>query len=147
MGAAQMPPADGSRGPIRSVSKLGFLGVRVADADAFSRTVALYRDLLELEVMAEVPDRYTWFRLGDGTQLHVYGPLDDDHVAFGDSPCVGLVVDDVDGERQKMEAAGIEFLWPTQRDAGQAWAHYRGPDGAVYELIGPDRAVEPAVEP
>jgi len=141
--AAQGPPPGGSRGPIRGVSRLGFLGVRVADAAAYSRTVALHRDLLDLEVIAEVPDRSTWFRLGDGTQLHVYGPLDDDHVAFGDSPCVGLVVDDVDETRDRMEAAGVEFLWPTQRDEGRAWAHYRGPDGAVYELIGPDRAVEP----
>lgn len=134
--------ASPSSAPARGVSGLGFLGVRVADPDAYSSTVGLYRDLLELEVIAEVPDRYTWFRLGDDTQLHVYGPLDEDHEEFGDSPCVGLVVDDVDGTRDRMEEAGIEFLWPTQRDGDSAWAHFRGPDGAVYELISRNLADE-----
>lgn len=120
-----------------TVQRLGFLGVRVADADRFDATVALYRDILGLPIIAEVAGRSTWFRLADGTQLHVYGPLDKDHVEFGDAPCVGLVVADVDATRARMEAAGIEFLWETQRDGGSAWAHYRGPDGAVYELIGP----------
>lgn len=119
-----------------TVRGLGFLGVRVADPARFAATVAFYRDLLELPVIAEESDRLVWFRLGDGTQLHVYGPLDTDHIAFGDSPCVGFVVDNVDRVRARLEAAGIEFLWETQHDGGVAWAHYRGPDGPVYELIG-----------
>jgi hypothetical protein len=36
-----------------------------------------------------------------------------------------------------MTAAGIEFIGEPQRDAGVAWNHYRGPDGNVYEIIGP----------
>jgi catechol 2,3-dioxygenase-like lactoylglutathione lyase family enzyme len=118
-----------------TVQRLGFLGVRVADPDRYEATVALYRDILALPVIAEVAGQSTWFRLEDGTQVHVYGPRDDDHVAFGEAPCVGLVVADVDGSRARMEAAGIEFLWETQRDDRTTWAHYRGPDGAVYELI------------
>lgn len=118
-----------------TVRRLGFLGVRVADPDRFAATVSLYRDALELPVIAEIPDRYTWFRLDDGTQLHVYGPLDEDHEAFGESPCVGFVVDDTEAMRQRLEAVGIAFLWETQRDGAIAWAHFRGPDGAVYELI------------
>ena len=39
-----------------SVERLGFLGVRVADPDRFAATVSLYRDTLELPVIAEVPD-------------------------------------------------------------------------------------------
>lgn len=31
------------------------------------------------------------------------------------------------------------FIYPEpQRQAGQAWQHFRAPDGNVYELIGPD---------
>lgn len=122
-----------------TVHRLGFLGLRLADPTRFAATVALYRDLLELPIIAEEPDRFVWFRLADGTQLHVYGPLDEDHLAFGESPCVGFVVDDADDSRARLEAAGIAFLWETQRDGDVAWAHFRGPDGAVYELIGPDR--------
>ena len=29
-----------------------------------------------------------------------------------------------------------------QRDGGSAWNHYRGPDGNVYEIIGPNREAE-----
>jgi len=123
-----------------SVKRLGFLGVRVADPDRFAATVALYRDLLALPLIAEEPDRLVWFRLDDGTQLHVYGPLDNDHVAFGESPCVGFVVDDTDAMRARLETAGIAFLWETQRDGAIAWAHFRGPDGAVYELLGESEA-------
>lgn len=119
---------------------LGFLGVRVDDSGQFEATVSLYRDTLGLPPFREEPGRLAWFRFGDGTELHVYGPADDDHVAFGDRPCVGLVVDDVDATRVRMEADGIEFLWETQRDGGRAWAHHRGPDGTVYELIGPGEA-------
>jgi len=122
-----------------TIHRLGFLGVRVADADRYAATVALYRDHLELPVIAEAPDRFVWFRLADGTQVHVYGPLDQDHLAFGESPCVGFVVDDLEATRALLEAAGIEFLWETQRDGDIAWAHYRGPDGAIYELIDRDR--------
>jgi catechol 2,3-dioxygenase-like lactoylglutathione lyase family enzyme len=122
-----------------SVRRLGFLGVRVADPATFARTVALYRDLLELPIIAEDPGRLTWFRLGDGTQLHVYGPRDEDHLEFGSSPCVGFVVDDTDAMRERLETAGVVFLWETQRDGAIAWAHFRGPDGAVYELIESER--------
>ena len=44
--------------------------------------------------------------------------------------------DDVDATRDRLEASGIAFLWEAQRDGAIAWAHFRGPDGAVYELIG-----------
>lgn len=118
-----------------TVKRLGFLGVRVDDPDRYAATVSLYCDTLELPVIAEIPGRYTWFCLDDGTQLHVYGPLDEDHVAFGESPCVGFVVDDTDAMRARLEGVGIAFLWETQRDGAIAWAHFRGPDGAVYELI------------
>lgn len=80
---------------------LGFLGVRVEEPDRYAATVALYRDVLGLVPFREEPDRLAWFRLDDGTELHVYGPADTDHVAFGDRPCVGLVVDDVDATRAR----------------------------------------------
>lgn len=119
------------------VHGLGFLGVRIEDRERFRATVALYRDTLGLETVRDEPDRLVWFRLGDGTELHVYGPEDVDHLVFGDRPCVGLLVADVEGARRRMEAGGVEFLWDTQRYGQRVWAHYRGPDGTVYELIGP----------
>jgi len=51
-----------------------------------------YRDILHLEVILERPGA-TWFRLLDGTEVHVYGSDDEDHEFFGTAPVVGLAVD------------------------------------------------------
>ena len=114
-----------------STERLGWLGVRT---DRFEQMVALYRDLLELEAF-HIDETSARFRLGDGTEVHVYGPADVDHDFFGAGPVVGLVVDDVDAVRQRLEAADIEFLTPVERAGASAWCHFRGPDGNVYEII------------
>jgi catechol 2,3-dioxygenase-like lactoylglutathione lyase family enzyme len=117
------------------VRSLGWLGVRTPNATAMR---AFYRDVLELEVILDRPDA-TWFRLGDGTEVHVYGSNDVDHEFFGSSPVVGFWVDSFEAARAALEAAGIEFIYPKpQRAEGRAWQHFRAPDGNVYEVIGPD---------
>jgi hypothetical protein len=108
------------------VHGLGFLGVRIEDLARFEAAVSLYRDTLGMVPFRDEPGRLAWFSLGDGTELHLYGPADEDHKAFGNRPCVGLIVDDVDATRRRMETSGVELLWETQRDAVRAWAHYRG---------------------
>jgi len=54
----------------------------------------------------------------------------------------GLVRRGVDTFRDvhaAMTAAGTEFIYPEpQRAGGRAWQHFRGPDGNIYEIIGPD---------
>jgi hypothetical protein len=123
------------------VRRVGFIGLRISAGPTYAATVGLYRDLLGLDVTAVDGERSTRFRLADGTGLHVYGPADVDHVDFGDRACIGLVVDDVDAARSDLEAAGTEILDdPTQRDGAEAWFHYRAPDGAVHEILGPDRS-------
>jgi catechol 2,3-dioxygenase-like lactoylglutathione lyase family enzyme len=114
-----------------SLKGLGWLGVRT---DRFEETVSLYRNLFGLDPFHE-NETSARFRLGDGTELHVYGPADTDHEFFGTAPVVGLVVDDVPALRRRMEAAGVEFLTPVERAGRTAWCHLRGPDGNVYEII------------
>ncbi|MBV9355190.1 MAG: VOC family protein, partial [Chloroflexi bacterium] len=53
----------------------------------------------------------------------------------GSGPVVGILVDDVDRARATMEAAGIEFIGPIQREGDTNWNHFRGPDGNVYEIM------------
>ena len=114
---------------------LAWLGVRTPNAAAMT---AFYRDVLHLEVIHERSDA-TWLRLGDGTQVHVYGAGDDEHDFFGTAPVVGFAVDSFPTVHTAMVAAGIEFLYPQpQRAEHQAWQHFRAPDGNVYEIIGPD---------
>jgi catechol 2,3-dioxygenase-like lactoylglutathione lyase family enzyme len=120
------------------VRALGFLGVRTA---AFDATVALYRDVLHLDQVHETPGA-AWFRTSDGTPIHVYAEGDIDHEFFDSGPVVGLLVDDFDATRAAMVAAGVAFIGEPQRESGSAWNHFRGPDGNVYEIIGPDRSAE-----
>ena len=117
------------------IQRLGFLGVRTETRSAFEATVALYRDALGVEPFLAEPDA-VWFRARDGSQIHVYGPGDNDHDFFRAGPVVGLVVDDFEADRASMVAAGIEFIGAPQRAGEAVWNHYRGPDGSVYELMG-----------
>jgi catechol 2,3-dioxygenase-like lactoylglutathione lyase family enzyme len=118
-----------------AVRSLGWLGVRTPDAAAMS---AFYRDVLQLEVTLERPGA-TWFRLEDGTEVHVYGPDDQDHDFFGTGPVVGFEVESFRVAHDALTAAGIEFLYAEpQRAEGRAWQHFRAPDGNIYEIIGPD---------
>lgn len=117
------------------VRSLGWLGLRTPDAAAMC---AFYRDVLQLEVILERSDAM-WFRLADGTEVHVYGPGDHDHDFFGTAPVVGFAVDSFRAAHAAMAAARIEFLYPEpQRAEGRAWQHFRAPDGNIYEIIGPD---------
>ncbi len=115
-----------------AVAGLGWLGVRTG---RFAQTAAFYRDVLGLEVLKDESDDAR-FRLADGTEVHVYGPSDEDHRFFGSGPVVALRVDDFAATRARMAAAGIEFIGPVQREGTTAWNHFRGPDGNVYEIIG-----------
>ena len=117
------------------VRSIGFVGVRTP---AFAEMTALYRDVLGLAPILERPGA-AWFKAADGTAIHVYAEDDADHEFFDRGPVVGLVVDDFDARRAAMVASGIAFIGDPQRDGGLAWNHYRGPDGNVYEIIGPDR--------
>jgi catechol 2,3-dioxygenase-like lactoylglutathione lyase family enzyme len=121
---------------VTMLRSLHFLGVRTA---AFAETVALYRDVFGLVAVLERPGA-TWFQADDGSSIHVYSTDDADHEFFGSAPVVGLEVADFDATRAALVDAGVELIGDPQRDGGVAWNHYRGPDGNVYEIIGPDRS-------
>jgi catechol 2,3-dioxygenase-like lactoylglutathione lyase family enzyme len=97
-----------------------------------------YKNVLRLEVI-DADKRGSRFRLSDGTEIHVYGPEDDDHAFFGTGPVVGFAVDSFRAARAILVSAGIKFLYSEpQRQDGWAWQHFRAPDGNIYEIIGPD---------
>ena len=98
--------------------------------------VALFRDLIGLEIIREAPGA-TWFRLGQDAELHVYADSDPDHEFFTTGPVVGLRVQDVESTRARLEAAGLEMLTEVERTDTAAWCHFRAPDGTVLEIIGP----------
>jgi hypothetical protein len=113
------------------VSAITWAGVHTARSDAM---VAMLRDVLHVPVERAVPGA-TWFRLSSGDAVHVYGPPDEEHVAFGTAPVVGFLVPDHDRSRLALEEAGVELLGPPQRRDGSVWSHFRGPDGNRYQVI------------
>ncbi len=122
-----------------SVEGVRFVGMRVADRAAYAATVAIYRDALDLTVTSDDGHRSMRFVLGDGTALHVYGPDDDEHLAFGNRVCIGYMVEDFQATLARLRTAGIELLDdPPQSDGTNAWCHIRTPDGAVHEILGRD---------
>jgi catechol 2,3-dioxygenase-like lactoylglutathione lyase family enzyme len=114
-----------------AVRSLVWLGVRT---ERFAEMVAFYRDVLSLEVI-RATETAVWFRIGDGNEIHVYARSDQDHDFFGPAPVVGFLVDDFAATRERMIAAGIEFIGEPQREGGAVWNHYRTPDGNVYEIM------------
>ncbi len=125
------------------VKGIVWTGVRTARFDEMRAFVE------RLSGAVPVIDRpgFAVFNLPDGDRVEVFGP--DGYAHFDAGPVVGFLVDDVDASRRVLEAEGVEFLAPTDRsDDGNAWAHFRGPDGNVYELTSrPDHASHRAGRP
>ena len=64
-----------------------------------------------------------------------------EHLTTG--PVAGFAVEDVEAARAEMEALGIEFPAPTGGEpGGHRWAHFRAPDGKLYELTKRPEVVE-----
>ena len=112
------------------VKGFGWLGIRTA---YFEQTVALFRDVMNLEVIREEHD-VVGLRFPDGTEMEVWRPSDEFHSFFTTGPVVGFRVDDAEQARARMEAADIEFIGPVQHSEDVTWTHFRGPDGNIYEI-------------
>ncbi len=111
---------------------LAWAGTRT---ERFAETTAFFRDVLALRVVHDTPHQVV-FALPGGALVEVFGPGDPDHHHFSTGPVVEFLVDDVPAARAELEAAGVELLGPTREGptAGEAWAHFRAPDGNVYGL-------------
>ena len=113
------------------VRSLAWLGVRTEHYAAmkhfFTATMGLETTREEGELLG--------LRLADGTEMELFGPGDDFHDFFITGPVVAFLVDDVDRARAEMEATGIEFIGPIQRDGATSWNHFRAPDGTIFEII------------
>jgi catechol 2,3-dioxygenase-like lactoylglutathione lyase family enzyme len=115
------------------VRRLGWLGMRT---ERFDEMVRLFRDVMHLPVGIEQPGR-TMFALPNGDPIDVFHTSLEQYEWFPDAPVVGFVVDDVEAGARELEAAGIEVN-PVQHGDGFMWAHFRGPDGNLYELQSTD---------
>ncbi len=116
---------------MQPITGLGWVGTRT---DRFTETTAFFRDVLGLPVTYAGAHQVVFSLPGDAL-LEVFGPGDPDHDHFDTGPVVGFFVDDIEAARDELERAGVELLGPLggTAETGQ-WAHFRAPDGNVYEL-------------
>jgi catechol 2,3-dioxygenase-like lactoylglutathione lyase family enzyme len=123
-------PVEGRRE--MEVKGLSWLGVRTAHNQEM---IDFFRSVLGLRLESK-ESGFVVFRLPNRDVIEVIALDDSAHTFFTTAPVVGFLVDDVEAAMKEMEAAGVEFFDDeVQRaDDGNAWAHFRAPDGNVYEI-------------
>lgn len=113
------------------VIKLAWVGTRTSHDEA---TVAFFRDVLGLPLGLELPG-FWMMKLPDGSKVEVFGPETDMNRHFSTGPVAGFLVDDVFAATEELRQAGTDILLDPELDAwGNAWVHFRAPDGNVYEF-------------
>lgn len=114
-----------------NIKGFSWLGVRTKE---FEKTVSFYRDTLGIPPVHEKPG-FVAFDLPSGDTIEIFADSYASHQHFATGPVVGFDVDDIDEARKTLEESGIEFIGPTAGDPSKSrWAHFRGPDGNIYEL-------------
>jgi catechol 2,3-dioxygenase-like lactoylglutathione lyase family enzyme len=113
------------------IIKLAWVGTRTSNAQ---RTVQFFQDLLGLRFGME-HDGFWMLQLPDGSKVEVFSADSPTNAHFTTGPVVGFLVDDVSAAADELRTAGVELLQGPQRDdRGNAWVHFRAPDGNVYEF-------------
>jgi catechol 2,3-dioxygenase-like lactoylglutathione lyase family enzyme len=113
------------------IIKLAWVGTRTDHAES---TVAFFREVLGLRLESE-RSGFWMLQLPDGSKVEVFRPDSPFNRHFTTGPVVGFLVDDVQDAAAELRSAGAELLLgPEADDSGNAWVHFRAPDGNVYEL-------------
>lgn len=123
------------------IKGLVWVGTRT---DRYRELFSFCADVMKLELDHQEHD-FAVFKLPDSSKVEVFGPSDGEHLHFDSGPVAGFLVDDIEAARSHLEAGGADFIGPVHRwpATGEAWSHFRAPDGNVYEISQP-RTDEPA---
>jgi catechol 2,3-dioxygenase-like lactoylglutathione lyase family enzyme len=106
---------------------LVFAGTATGQRAEMTRFVQDILDLPRVQIGGVEADM---FALPDGSQFAVADPR-----GMGDTDrSIGFRVDDLDAAIAELRAAGIEVDDPAENDR-QRYAHFRAPDGKLYELV------------
>lgn len=112
------------------VTGLSWVGTRT---ERFEETARFFGEVMGIERDDEQPG-FVSFKSPRGDKVEVFDTDESEHDFMTTGPAVGFAVLDIDEARSELEAAGIEFMAPTQREGDFRWAHFRGPDGNIYEI-------------
>ncbi len=123
------PAPTAPAGPLR-ITSLVWMGVSTPDLNAAAR---FYRETLGLPVVEETADLVEC-RMPDGSSVEAFRRGSEmDHPHFRTGPVPGLGVGSIDDAMATLRARGVSLLLTRRREWG-GWAHFRAPDGNVYEL-------------
>lgn len=125
-------------GPL-GITHIAWFGTRTPHYAAMQ---AFFATTLSLRLVEELPG-LTEYGLPDGSSAEVFlpgSPLDHPHFSTGPAPAFGVT--DIDAAMHALEAQGIGLIVSKLRETG-GWAHFRAPDGNVYEVKGPRRQAGP----
>jgi catechol 2,3-dioxygenase-like lactoylglutathione lyase family enzyme len=108
---------------------LSWVGTRT---DEYAATVAFFTDVLGLSVHSSETD-FAVLEVPDGATVEVFGPASayNRHLTH---PVAGFLVADLDEAVAELRSAGAEIVLEPQGGGTRSWAHFRAPDGFVYEL-------------
>jgi catechol 2,3-dioxygenase-like lactoylglutathione lyase family enzyme len=113
------------------IIKLAWVGTRTEN---FPSTVDFFREFLGLRSELDLPG-FRVLKLPDGSKVEVFGPDSDINRHFTTGPVAGFLVDDVRSATSELRSNGIEILLLSEQDeSGNAWVHFRAPDGNIYEF-------------
>ncbi len=109
---------------------LSWVGTRT---ERFEETARFFGEVMGIERHDEQPG-FVSFETPRGDKVEVFDKEESEHDFMSTGPAVGFAVTDIDAARSELETAGIEFMAPTQQQGDFRWAHFRGPDGNIYEI-------------
>jgi catechol 2,3-dioxygenase-like lactoylglutathione lyase family enzyme len=112
------------------IIKLAWVGTRTEN---FQPTVDFFRDVLGLRSEVDLPG-FRVLKLPDGSKVEVFGPDSDINRHFTTGRVAGFLVDDIKAATSELRFNRIDILLTEQDESGNAWVHFRAPDGNIYEF-------------
>jgi catechol 2,3-dioxygenase-like lactoylglutathione lyase family enzyme len=113
------------------IIKLAWVGTRTGNPEP---TVAFFRDVLGLRLELEHAG-FWMLKLPDGGKVEVFGSDSPINRHFTTGPVAGFLVDNAADAAAELRSAGVEILLESALDeSGNAWVHFRAPDGNIYEF-------------
>jgi catechol 2,3-dioxygenase-like lactoylglutathione lyase family enzyme len=71
----------------------------------------------------------------EGSKVEAFGPDSAINRHFTTGPVAGFLVDDIRTATAELRSAGVEILFESGLDdSGNAWVHFRAPDGNICEF-------------
>ncbi len=123
------PSPQGPAGSLR-ITRLAFLGIA---ATQFDETTRFYRDVLGAAVVEAGANVFEG-RLPDGSAVEAFRRDSDmDHAHLRTGPLPGFGVSDCRAALRLLRERGVPILQTREGEWG-GWAHFRAPDGCVYEI-------------